>query len=85
VVEKGAHVGVGSRIDAGVVVGRGTHIGEYCHIYPNVVLYPGTTDLATSAIPPPEPTSSFRRRECSSLKTMWRSALTPPSTAAPCR
>src|SRR6202007_339046 len=28
---------------AGAVVGRGVTIGEACHIYPRVVLYPGTT------------------------------------------
>jgi UDP-3-O-[3-hydroxymyristoyl] glucosamine N-acyltransferase len=43
VVGDHARVGAGSRIDAGAVVGEGVVIGRDCHIYPRVVLYPGTT------------------------------------------
>lgn len=42
VVEEGARIGSGTRIDAGTVVGAGVVIGRDCHVYPRVVLYPGT-------------------------------------------
>ena len=37
------HIGAGTRIEAGAVIGHGVRIGEHCHIYPRAVLYPGTT------------------------------------------
>jgi UDP-3-O-[3-hydroxymyristoyl] glucosamine N-acyltransferase len=43
VVEQGASIGAGTRIEAGAVVGRGVRIGASCRIYPRAVLYPGTT------------------------------------------
>jgi UDP-3-O-[3-hydroxymyristoyl] glucosamine N-acyltransferase len=43
VIEEDAAAGAGSRIDAGAVIGRGVRIGVDCHIYPRVVIYPGTT------------------------------------------
>jgi len=36
-------IGAGTRIDAGAVIGEGVKIGADCHIYPRVVVYPGTT------------------------------------------
>jgi UDP-3-O-[3-hydroxymyristoyl] glucosamine N-acyltransferase len=42
VIEAEAMIGARSSIDAGVVVGRGVRIGSHCHLYPRVVLYPGT-------------------------------------------
>lgn len=42
VIEQDAHIGAGTRIEAGVIVGAGVRIGADCHIYPRVVLYPGT-------------------------------------------
>ncbi len=35
-------IGAGSRIDAGAVIGQAAIIGNECHIYPLVVVYPGT-------------------------------------------
>ncbi|MGA2887468.1 MAG: UDP-3-O-(3-hydroxymyristoyl)glucosamine N-acyltransferase [Terracidiphilus sp.] len=43
VVEDYAHIGAGTRIEAGAVIGRGVYIGECCHIYPRVTIYAGTT------------------------------------------
>jgi UDP-3-O-[3-hydroxymyristoyl] glucosamine N-acyltransferase len=43
VVENGAQIGAGSRIEAGAVIGHGVKIGQQCHVYPRAVLYPGTT------------------------------------------
>jgi len=43
VVEDGTRIGAGSRVDAGAVLGQGVRIGEECHIYPRVVIYPGST------------------------------------------
>jgi UDP-3-O-[3-hydroxymyristoyl] glucosamine N-acyltransferase len=43
VVEQGASIGAGSRIEAGAVIGRGVRIGDECRIYPRAVLYAGTT------------------------------------------
>jgi UDP-3-O-[3-hydroxymyristoyl] glucosamine N-acyltransferase len=42
VIENAAVIGTYSRIDAGVVIGEGVRIGRSCHLYPRVVLYPGT-------------------------------------------
>jgi len=43
VVEPGAHIGSGTRIEAGAVIGPTVRIGEQCHIYPRVTIYHGTT------------------------------------------
>jgi UDP-3-O-[3-hydroxymyristoyl] glucosamine N-acyltransferase len=43
VIEDYAHIGSGTRIEAGAVIGQGVRIGEDCRIYPRAVLYPGTT------------------------------------------
>jgi UDP-3-O-[3-hydroxymyristoyl] glucosamine N-acyltransferase len=42
VIETDARIGEGSSIGAGAVIGRGVIIGRECHIYPRVVIYPGT-------------------------------------------
>jgi len=42
VIEARAQIGAGTRIGAGAVIGAGVKIGAKCHIYPRVVLYPGT-------------------------------------------
>jgi UDP-3-O-[3-hydroxymyristoyl] glucosamine N-acyltransferase len=42
VIDADAVIGAGTSIDAGVVVGRGVRVGRHCHLYPRVVLYPGT-------------------------------------------
>ena len=38
-----AHIGDGTIIGAGAVIGENVKIGVHCHIYPRVVIYPGTT------------------------------------------
>ncbi|MGA3134437.1 MAG: UDP-3-O-(3-hydroxymyristoyl)glucosamine N-acyltransferase [Terracidiphilus sp.] len=43
VIEDCAHIGSGTRIEAGAVIGQGVRIGEDCRIYPRAVLYHGTT------------------------------------------
>jgi UDP-3-O-[3-hydroxymyristoyl] glucosamine N-acyltransferase len=43
VIEEDASVGKGSCIDAGAVIGKGVRMGANCHVYPRVVIYPGTT------------------------------------------
>lgn len=42
VIEANAAVGARTSIDAGVIIGAGVCIGSDCHLYPRVVLYPGT-------------------------------------------
>jgi UDP-3-O-[3-hydroxymyristoyl] glucosamine N-acyltransferase len=42
VIKHGVRIGAYSQIDAGVVIGANAHIGRSCHLYPRVVLYPGT-------------------------------------------
>jgi UDP-3-O-[3-hydroxymyristoyl] glucosamine N-acyltransferase len=42
VIEANASIGARTSIDAGVIVGMGVRIGSDCHLYPRVVLYPGT-------------------------------------------
>jgi UDP-3-O-[3-hydroxymyristoyl] glucosamine N-acyltransferase len=37
-----AEIGAGTIIMPGVKIGSGVKIGKYCHIFPNVVIYPGT-------------------------------------------
>ncbi len=41
----GTHASIGDRtiIGAGAVIGENVTIGMHCHIYPRVVIYPGTT------------------------------------------
>ena len=41
-IENAVIVGAYSRIDAGVVIGQRVRVGRSCHLYPRVVLYPGT-------------------------------------------
>jgi UDP-3-O-[3-hydroxymyristoyl] glucosamine N-acyltransferase len=43
VVEQGASIGAGTRIDAGAIVSAHVRVGEDCHIYPRVVIYEGAT------------------------------------------
>jgi len=43
VVGSHARIGGGTHIGAGAVIGEGVIIGIECHIYPRVVIYPGTT------------------------------------------
>ncbi len=43
VIEENASIGAGTQIDAGAVIGEGVRMGDDCHIYPRVVIYPGTT------------------------------------------
>jgi UDP-3-O-[3-hydroxymyristoyl] glucosamine N-acyltransferase len=43
VINENAAIGEGSSIGSGAVVGAGVVVGRDCHIYPRVVLYPGTT------------------------------------------
>jgi UDP-3-O-[3-hydroxymyristoyl] glucosamine N-acyltransferase len=38
-----ARIGAGTVIGAGAVIGENVTIGMHCHIYPRVVIYPGTT------------------------------------------
>ncbi len=42
VIGDDAKVGARTQIGAGAVIGRGVRVGVDCHIYPRVVLYPGT-------------------------------------------
>ena len=42
VIEANAVIGARTSIDAGVIIGAGVRIGSDCHLYPRVVLYPGT-------------------------------------------
>jgi UDP-3-O-[3-hydroxymyristoyl] glucosamine N-acyltransferase len=42
VIEANTAIGARTSIDAGVIVGAGVRIGSDCHLYPRVVLYPGT-------------------------------------------
>jgi UDP-3-O-[3-hydroxymyristoyl] glucosamine N-acyltransferase len=42
VIEANAVIGARTSIDAGVIIGAGARIGSDCHLYPRVVLYPGT-------------------------------------------
>jgi UDP-3-O-[3-hydroxymyristoyl] glucosamine N-acyltransferase len=49
VIEKDVVIGRDSAIDAGAVIGAGAGIGSGCHLYPRVVLYPGT-DLGDRVI-----------------------------------
>ena len=42
IIQAHAVIGASTRIEAGVVVGAGVRIGRNCHLYPRVVLYPGT-------------------------------------------
>jgi UDP-3-O-[3-hydroxymyristoyl] glucosamine N-acyltransferase len=42
VIEANAAIGARTSIDAGVIIGAGVRIGSDCHLYPRVVLYPGT-------------------------------------------
>jgi len=42
VIGKDVLIGEWTRIDAGVVIGEGVRILDHCHIYPRVVIYPGT-------------------------------------------
>lgn len=37
-----AEIGAGTIIMPGVKIGRNVKIGKHCHIFPNVVIYPGT-------------------------------------------
>jgi UDP-3-O-[3-hydroxymyristoyl] glucosamine N-acyltransferase len=41
-IQHGVRIGAYTRVDAGVIIGSGVHIGRSCHLYPRVVLYPGT-------------------------------------------
>ncbi len=43
VIGSHARIGDGTLIGAGAVIGEGVKIGVHCHIYPRVVIYPGTT------------------------------------------
>jgi UDP-3-O-[3-hydroxymyristoyl] glucosamine N-acyltransferase len=43
VVGTHASIGDGTIIGAGAVIGENVKIGVHCHIYPRVVIYPGTT------------------------------------------
>ena len=43
VVEDYAAIGIGTRIEAGAVIGEGVSIGEFCRIYPRAVIYAGST------------------------------------------
>jgi UDP-3-O-[3-hydroxymyristoyl] glucosamine N-acyltransferase len=49
VIEKDVVIGRDTVIDPGAVVGAGAGIGSDCHLYPRVVLYPGT-DLGDRVI-----------------------------------
>lgn len=49
VIEKDVVIGRDTTIDAGAVIGAGAGIGSGCHIYPRVILYPGT-DLGDRVI-----------------------------------
>lgn len=49
VIERDVVIGRDTTIDAGAVIGAGAGIGSGCHIYPRVVLYPGT-DLGDRVI-----------------------------------
>ncbi len=42
IIQEHAIIGAYTRIEAGVVVSAGVRIGRNCHLYPRVVLYPGT-------------------------------------------
>jgi UDP-3-O-[3-hydroxymyristoyl] glucosamine N-acyltransferase len=42
VIERDVVIGGDTSIDAGAVIGAGAGIGSGCHLYPRVVLYPGT-------------------------------------------
>ena len=42
VIGSEAVIGSCTSIEAGVVIGAGSRIGKDCHLYPRVVLYPGT-------------------------------------------
>lgn len=43
VLGAGVSVGEGTVIDSGATIGAGVVLGRHCHIYPRVVIYPGTT------------------------------------------
>jgi UDP-3-O-[3-hydroxymyristoyl] glucosamine N-acyltransferase len=49
VIERDVVIGRDTSIDAGAVLGAGAGIGSDCHLYPRVVLYPGT-DLGDRVI-----------------------------------
>ena len=42
-ISRGAHIGAGTRLEAGVVVGEDVSIGKLCVLHPGVILYDGVT------------------------------------------